>query len=93
MRSIGYAAMIGKNNFISTGRYLYLVYNNIGDVSMGMSTLTDFVFLIPMALAGALFFGAIPVASKVTLNMLRVVGALFGILCAVLLVESLPLLI
>jgi hypothetical protein len=60
---------------------------------MDTLTLTDLILLIPMALAGALFFGAIPVASKFTLNMLRVVGALLGMLCAVVLVEGLPLLI
>jgi len=43
-------------------------------------TLTDLILLIPMALAGALFFGAIPVASKLTLNALRIFGALLGIL-------------
>jgi len=56
-------------------------------------TLTDLILLIPMALAGALFFGAIPVASKLTLNALRIFGALLGMLCAVVLVEGLPLLI
>jgi hypothetical protein len=56
-------------------------------------TVNDLILLLPMGLAGALFFGTIPVASKVTLNTLRILGALVGMLGAVLLVEGLPLLV
>ena len=41
-------------------------------------TVNDLILLLPMGLAGALFFGTIPVASKVTLNTLRILGALVG---------------
>ncbi|MEJ0003748.1 MAG: hypothetical protein WDN30_14965 [Pararobbsia sp.] len=53
-------------------------------------TINDFILLIPMALAGALFLGAIPVRSKLRINTLRVLGAAIGALCGILLVEALP---
>lgn len=55
-------------------------------------TINDFILLVPMALAGALFLGAIPVASKLTLASLRVFGAILGVLLALVLVEGLPIL-
>ena len=55
-------------------------------------TINDLILLVPMALAGALFLGAVPVASKVTLVSLRVVGAVLGVLVALVLVEGLPVL-
>jgi hypothetical protein len=56
-------------------------------------TINDLILLVPMALAGALFLGAVPVASKAVLASLRVVGALLGVLVALALVEVLPVLI
>jgi Na+-transporting NADH:ubiquinone oxidoreductase subunit NqrB len=44
-------------------------------------------------LAGVVFMGAIPVASELTKNTLRVAGALIGIMVALLLVEGLPALV
>ncbi|MDR5778063.1 MULTISPECIES: hypothetical protein [unclassified Caballeronia] len=56
-------------------------------------TIGDFILIIPMALAGALFLGAIPCATHFKNNTLRVCGALLGVLAAFLLVEGLPALI
>ena len=53
-------------------------------------TINDFILLIPMALAGALFLGAIPVASKAGLTALRIFGAILGAVAALVLVEGLP---
>jgi hypothetical protein len=55
-------------------------------------TINDLTLLIPMALAGALFLGAVPVASKAFRSSLRVVGAVLGVLVALALVEVLPVL-
>ncbi|KND56520.1 hypothetical protein BPUN_0445 [Candidatus Paraburkholderia kirkii] len=52
-------------------------------------TIGDFILVIPMALAGALFVGVIPCATHFKNNVLRV----FGVLAAFLLVEGLPALI
>lgn len=56
-------------------------------------TISDFILVIPMALAGALFVGALPCKTEVRHNALRVVGALIGVMCAVALVEGLPALV
>ncbi|WP_308142406.1 hypothetical protein [Burkholderia pseudomallei] len=56
-------------------------------------TIADFILLIPMALAGALFLGAVPCATEFRHNVLRVLGAMLGVAVAVLLVEGLPALI
>ena len=56
-------------------------------------TLNDLILLIPMGLAGALFFGTIPARSKMKLNSWRIVGALIGMLGALILVEGLPMLV
>ncbi|KVN36392.1 hypothetical protein WJ63_03145 [Burkholderia pyrrocinia] len=56
-------------------------------------TIGDFILLIPMALAGALFLGAVPCATSFRHNLLRVLGAMLGVGVAVLLVEGLPALI
>lgn len=56
-------------------------------------TIGDFILLIPMALAGALFLGAVPCATNFRHNLLRVLGAMLGVGVAVLLVEGLPALI
>jgi hypothetical protein len=53
-------------------------------------TINDFILLIPMALAGALFLGAVPVRSKMRTNTLRLVGAAIGAICGMVLVEALP---
>jgi len=58
----------------------------------GYFTIGDFVMIIPMALAGALFLGALPCATEFRHNTLRVIGALIGALVAVALVETLPVL-
>lgn len=57
---------------------------------LGYFTIGDFVMIIPMALAGALFLGALPCATEFRHNTLRVIGALLGALVAVALVETLP---
>ncbi|WP_321942236.1 hypothetical protein [Burkholderia cenocepacia] len=56
-------------------------------------TIGDFILLIPMALAGALFLGAVPCATQLRHNLLRVLGVILGVGVAVLLVEGLPALI
>jgi hypothetical protein len=56
----------------------------------GYFTIGDFVMIIPMALAGALFLGAVPCATEFRHNSLRIVGAIIGALAAVALVETLP---
>ncbi|WP_027815841.1 hypothetical protein [Paraburkholderia bannensis] len=56
----------------------------------GYFTIGDFVMIIPMALAGALFLGAVPCATEFRHNSLRIFGALLGALAAVALVETLP---
>lgn len=53
-------------------------------------TTSDFILVIPMALAGALFLGALPTSSRFLHNVLRVLGALLGVAFAVVLVEGLP---
>ena len=53
-------------------------------------TIRDFILVIPMALAGALFLGALPTSSRFVHNTLRVLGALIGVVFAVVLVEGLP---
>jgi hypothetical protein len=64
-----------------------------GRRTMTYFTIGDFILIIPMALAGALFLGAIPCATHFKNNVLRVFGALLGVLAAFLLVEGLPALI
>jgi hypothetical protein len=56
-------------------------------------TIGDFILVIPMALAGILFLGAVPCATQMRKNSLRVFGALLGVGVAVLLVEGLPALV
>src|ERR1700688_3057197 len=48
-------------------------------------TLSDFILVIPMAFAGALFLGACPTSSPFLHNVLRVIGALLGVAFAVVL--------
>jgi hypothetical protein len=57
---------------------------------MSYFTINDFILVIPMALAGALFLGALPTSSPFKHNVLRVLGALIGVFFAVVLVEGLP---
>jgi hypothetical protein len=56
-------------------------------------TTSDYILVIPMALAGALFLGALPTHSRFVHNVLRVLGAMLGVVFAVVLVEGLPALI
>ncbi|HTH58919.1 MAG TPA: hypothetical protein VL689_02040 [Paraburkholderia sp.] len=56
----------------------------------GYFTIGDFVMIVPMALAGAVFLGALPCATQLRHNSLRVLGAVIGALVAVALVETLP---
>jgi hypothetical protein len=51
-------------------------------------TIGDFILVIPMALAGALFVGALPCKTELRHNALRVLGALLGVMFAVVLVEG-----
>ncbi len=59
-------------------------------MNFDLFTINDFILLIPMALAGALFLGAVPVRSKMKTNTLRLVGAAIGAICGMVLVEALP---
>lgn len=60
------------------------------NLNLDIFTVNDFILLIPMALAGALFLGAIPMRTKLRTNTLRVIGAAIGALCGLVLVEALP---
>jgi hypothetical protein len=57
---------------------------------MSCFTVCDLLIVIPMALAGALFFDALPCDSILKCNSLRVLGALLGVVFTVMLVEGLP---
>jgi hypothetical protein len=59
-------------------------------MNFDLFTINDFILLIPMALAGALFLGAVPMRSKTRTNTLRLVGAAIGAICGMVLVEALP---
>jgi hypothetical protein len=63
------------------------------EAGMATFTVSDFILMIPMALAGALFLGALPTSSRFVHNVLRVLGALLGVVFAVVLVEGLPALV
>ncbi|HTI16046.1 MAG TPA: hypothetical protein VL598_00080 [Trinickia sp.] len=56
-------------------------------------TISDFVLIIPMAIAGVLCMGSCPCSTQLKHNVLRLVGAMLGVVFAVLLVEGLPALI
>jgi hypothetical protein len=56
-------------------------------------TIADFILIIPMALAGALFVGALPYKTEFRHNLFRLIGALMGVGVAILLVEGLPALV
>ena len=60
------------------------------NLNFDVFTINDFILLIPMALAGALFLGAIPMRTKLRTNTLRLIGATIGALCGIVLVEALP---
>ncbi len=55
--------------------------------------LDDLVLLLPLALAGAIMLGSIPVASKLKLTSLRIAGALLGALFGLIFIEGLPALV
>ncbi|MFK0375564.1 hypothetical protein PAQ31011_03465 [Pandoraea aquatica] len=55
--------------------------------------LYDLTLFLPMAVAGALLVGGIPVATRSTRYGLRAVGAVAGALVAFLVVEALPVLV
>jgi hypothetical protein len=55
--------------------------------------LNNLVFFIPMTLAGLLLCGEVPVASRMVRTSLRAMGAVFGALLALLVLEALPVLI
>ncbi|MBB5391148.1 MULTISPECIES: hypothetical protein [unclassified Herbaspirillum] len=55
--------------------------------------MNNLVFFIPMTLAGLLLCGEVPVASRVIRNGCRAIGAVFGALLALLVLEALPVLI
>lgn len=55
--------------------------------------LYDLTLFVPMALAGAVLVGGIPVATRVTRISLRAIGVVVGTLVALLVVEALPALI
>ncbi|MCW5300101.1 hypothetical protein [Herbaspirillum lusitanum] len=53
----------------------------------------NLMFFLPMAFAGLVLFGEVPVASKFVRTVLRTIGALGGALIALLVLEVLPVLI
>jgi hypothetical protein len=53
----------------------------------------NLMFFLPMAFAGLVLFGEVPVASKLLRTVLRAVGAVGGALMALLVLEVLPALI
>ncbi|SDV48469.1 hypothetical protein [Chitinasiproducens palmae] len=53
----------------------------------------NLLLLIPMALAGAILLGAVPLASRVGCSAIRAVGAVAGALLALIVLEALPALI
>ncbi|WP_126354030.1 hypothetical protein [Mycoavidus cysteinexigens] len=57
---------------------------------MNYPTLDDFILLLPLALAGAIMLGSIPVASKFKLTSLRIMGAVLGALFGLIFIEGLP---
>jgi hypothetical protein len=63
------------------------------ETNMGYFTISDFILVIPMALAGALFLSALPCNTALKRNSLRVMGAILGVVFAVALVEGLPALV
>ena len=50
----------------------------------------DLTLFLPMAVAGALLVGGIPVTTRATRYSLRAVGAVIGALVALLVMEALP---
>lgn len=55
--------------------------------------LYDLTLFLPMAVAGALLVGGIPVATRTTRYGLRAAGAVAGALVALLVMEALPVLV
>ncbi|GAB3627862.1 hypothetical protein PTE30175_04504 [Pandoraea terrae] len=55
--------------------------------------LYDLTLFLPMAVAGALLVGGIPVTTRATRYSLRAIGAVIGALVALLVVEALPILV
>lgn len=55
--------------------------------------LYDLTLFLPMAVAGALLVGGIPVTTRASRLSLRAVGAVVGLLVGVLVVEALPVLV
>ena len=57
---------------------------------MSYFTVCDLIIIIPMALAGALFFGSLPCNSALKCNSLKILGAVLGVGFTVVLVQCLP---
>ena len=55
--------------------------------------LYDLTLFLPMAVAGALLVGGIPVTTRATRYSLRAVGAVVGALVALLVMEAVPVLV
>ncbi|VVD83746.1 hypothetical protein PPN31114_01276 [Pandoraea pneumonica] len=55
--------------------------------------LYDLTLFLPMAVAGALLVGGIPVTTRATRYGLRAVGAVVGALVGLLVVQALPVLV
>lgn len=53
----------------------------------------NLMFFLPMAFAGLVLLGEVPVASRLVRTMMRAVGAIGGALIALLVLEVLPVLI
>lgn len=53
----------------------------------------DLILFVPMALAGALCLGELPIASRAGVRVMNLCGAVFGALLAMVLVETLPTMI
>ncbi|AMP01526.1 putative membrane protein [Collimonas arenae] len=53
----------------------------------------NLLFFVPMAIAGLVLCGEVPVASKVVRGSLRAIGAVCGALLALIILESIPALL
>ncbi len=53
----------------------------------------NLALFVPMTLAGALVLGEVHCGSRLLRNSVRAIGAIFGLLAALLVVEMLPVLV
>ncbi|PFH08914.1 hypothetical protein BCF11_1292 [Collimonas sp. PA-H2] len=53
----------------------------------------NLLFFVPMAIAGIILCGEVPVASKLARGSLRAIGAVCGALLALIILEAIPALL